>query len=111
MVSRAHNFIFVHIPKTGGNALQHALLGCADDTVKIGARNFHDGVERFGLTLAGTTLNKHSTISDYATQLEPGFFDQARRFTIVRNPWGPCDLVLLLSSQGTAAQTGRPADD
>jgi hypothetical protein len=87
VVSRTHNFIFVHIPKTGGNALQHALLNLADDTLKIGRRNFHDGVERFGLALAGTTLKKHSTIGDYADQLEPEFFEHARKFTIVRNPW------------------------
>ena len=87
MISRLHNFIFVHIPKTAGNALQGALLPFADDTLKIDSRNFHDGVERFGIILEGTTLQKHSTISDYADQLDPGFFERARKFTIVRNPW------------------------
>ena len=57
------------------------------DTLKIGRRNFHDGVERFGLALVGTTLKKHSTIADYADQLKPEFFEHARKFTIVRNPW------------------------
>jgi hypothetical protein len=87
MISRLHDIIFVHIPKTAGNALQGALLPFADDRLKIESKNFHDGVERFGIILEGTTLHKHSTISEYAVELEPAFFTRARKFTIVRNPW------------------------
>lgn len=66
MISSDHRFIFLHVPKTGGNALQTLLLPLSDDRmVTAGAQ---DGVNSFGIRGPVTTF-KHSTLQDYADKL------------------------------------------
>lgn len=84
MISIQHQFIFVHIPKTAGNALQSLLSPYSED--KIIARDNKDGVHRFGLESRFGTV-KHSTLADYLSALGPDAFWSKRRFTCVRNPW------------------------
>ncbi|QBQ54828.1 sulfotransferase family 2 domain-containing protein [Nitrosococcus wardiae] len=84
MIGIYHQFIFVHIPKTAGNALQSVLSAYSEDTLVAG--NNKDGVHRFGLYSAYGTI-KHSTLTDYFAALGPESFWSKRKFSCVRNPW------------------------
>lgn len=84
MIGVQYPFIFVHIPKTAGNALQNVLSLYSEDTLI--ANGHKDGIHRFGLSSTyGTT--KHSTLADYFAALGSETFWSKRRFTCVRNPW------------------------
>lgn len=84
MIGIRYQFIFVHIPKTAGNAMQNILSTYSEDTIVVSGNK--DGVHRFGLySLYGTT--KHSTLTDYFFALGAESFWPKRKFTCVRNPW------------------------
>ena len=85
IISERHNYVFVHIPKTGGTSLATALEGrVGPDDILIGdtpkARRRKGRLS--GLTAPGR-LWKHSTLADVAG-LYPA---DAFVFTLVRNPW------------------------
>lgn len=66
MISIKNKFIFVHIPKTGGNSIQSLLLPYSDDQKTLSANQ--DGTERFNIRGA-ITPKKHATLSDYQQRL------------------------------------------
>jgi hypothetical protein len=89
IISRGRQFIFVHIPKTGGTALALALEARAmkddiliGDTPKARARR---GRLR-GVKTAGR-LWKHSTLADVAGLVSAAEMESLLTFTLVRNPW------------------------
>src|SRR5688572_29784279 len=67
MISTAYRFIFIHIPKTGGNSIQDALLPYSDDS-KIVASVHGDGGDRFNIQ-GPVTPGKHATLEDYVETL------------------------------------------
>ncbi|MFY0659618.1 MAG: sulfotransferase family 2 domain-containing protein [Shimia sp.] len=83
MISKSHRFIYLHVPKTGGNAIQTALLPISEDA---SSRARHqDGVDRFGIT-GPRTPRKHALLSEYKTRLgEP--LEQYRVVISVRHPF------------------------
>lgn len=85
MIGLKHKFLFVHMPKTAGNALQGILAKYSEDSISV-SRPKHDGVERFGITSRFGT-RKHTRLYEYKEALGRELYDQLFKFTIVRNPW------------------------
>lgn len=82
MISSRHRFIFIHIPRTGGNSVQHALLQYSDDLKITDA--MRDGRERFEIR-GPVTPAKHATLQDYFDRLGPAFGDY-RVIATLREP-------------------------
>lgn len=66
MYLKQHSMIFIHIPKTGGNFIQSALLPYSADHKVVSGHQ--DGVNRFEVA-SEYTKRKHSTLRDYEDTL------------------------------------------
>ncbi len=86
MISLRHNFLYVHIPKTAGNAIQNILRDYSEDRI-VCEKPGQDGVERFQVRNEKYQLEKHSTLKDYQRELPPAVFTGLFKFCCVRNPW------------------------
>ena len=84
MLSLSHKFLFVHIPKTGGNTIQNILTPYSED--QIVAQAEQDGRERFEVR-GRFTRHKHATLADYHAQMPPALFAELFKFCAVRDPW------------------------
>jgi len=67
MISVQHNFIFVHIPKTGGTSIRTWLWDATHDPFSV--------------------IFKHFKFIDAKQVLVEDFFNKAFKFTFVRNTW------------------------
>jgi hypothetical protein len=85
MISFQKRFLFVHIPKTGGNSIQSLLARYSED--EIVRRPGQDGVERFGVVNPKYKLKKHSPLAEYRAALGEEEFSRLYKFASVRNPW------------------------
>jgi len=66
MICHNHKFIFIHIPKTGGTSIQHALGNENTSTVRHG---------------------HHGRLYEYLAKYGPEIIDDYFKFTVIRNPW------------------------
>lgn len=82
----SRRFIFVHVPKTGGNSIQNLLLPHSEDEV-VCTEPYQDGVERFELRNPAYGFAKHSPLSEYKAKLPADLYASLFKFACVRNPW------------------------
>lgn len=86
MIFEEEKVIFIHVPKTGGNSIQSALVEFSDDEIVL-LHSKHDGFDRFGIkNKKYRSLHKHSTLSDYKNQIGECILEY-RIFVTLRNPF------------------------
>lgn len=86
MISLQKRFLFIHVPKTGGNSLQNILKAYSEDDIIILGKH-QDGVERFEVMNKRYSVTKHSTLSHYRSALDKKTFKGLFKFATIRNPW------------------------
>lgn len=84
MLSLKNNFVYVHIPKTGGNSLQAVLEKHSDDQ-RQKTVFFHELINWFDVR-GPVTGKKHFTSEEYIDRLGYDAFMKLRRVTFVRHP-------------------------
>ena len=93
MISIKNKFLFIHVPKTGGNSVQNVLHHYSDDKITYKGAEIEEpdsvNLERFGVAYKDTSLSKHSTLDEYR-QVFGHELDRLYKFSIIRNPWDRC---------------------
>lgn len=86
MLSLKKNFLFIHIPKTGGNSIQN-ILSKYSETILSYPKN-RERLDYFEVkNLSYPSLKKHSTLMDYRKVIDDQIFKKLYKFACVRNPW------------------------
>src|ERR1700754_2971202 len=86
MISQSKNFLFVHVPKTGGNSIQSIVKAYSEDEI-ISRDPHQDGVERFEVLNATFGFLTHSPLSEDKEKVPPESYARLFKFACVRNPW------------------------
>ena len=83
-VSYQYKCIFVHIPKTAGTSVEHA-LGLHGDKTSIGLERYWNQQGQKENLFGGEY--QHLTLPEIKRILPRNIFQNFFRFTIIRNPW------------------------
>ena len=94
MISRKHRFIYIHIPKTGGNSIQSVLAPYCDDRVVFRKSAGHvigedgcQGLDVFNEEMGFVSpIHKHASIADYFARIGESIASYFI-FASIRNPW------------------------
>lgn len=84
MLSLKQNFVFIHIPKTGGNSIQTVIEPFTED-YRLKEVPEHDLLNRFAV-YGPITRNKHFTSADYVEKIGLERFMKLKRVAFVRHP-------------------------
>ena len=110
LLSTNHNFLFIHVPKTGGNSIQRVLLPFSDDRM-VADRPHHDGINRFEIVSDTLGLRKHATLEDYRKRLHPDVFRRLTKIACVRNPWDRCASFFFSPHRGSVSWSPEIFED
>ncbi len=83
MFSYTHNFIFIHVSKTGGTSLETVFLKYSDEKKVL--NELHDGKERFEIK-GKWTLRKHQLLQEYYSLLPKEIWEKQKIVTSLRHP-------------------------
>jgi hypothetical protein len=86
MISLSKRFLFVHVPKTGGNSIQGVLKQYSEDRIVADAPH-QDGIERFEVANDRYSTHKHASLAEYHAAMEPAIYTGLYKFSVIRNPW------------------------
>jgi hypothetical protein len=86
MISLKKKFLFIHVPKTGGNSIQNILSAHSEDEI-VAVRAQQDRVDRFEVRNAKYNTTKHSTLAQYKAELDSATYRSLFKFATIRNPW------------------------
>lgn len=86
MISIQSKFLFIHVPKTGGNSIQNILRNCSEDEI-VTLYEHQDGIERFGVRNRRYNISKHSSLAHYKSALDASTYRSLFKFAVIRNPW------------------------
>lgn len=89
MLSLNKKFLFIHIPKTGGNSIASILWKYSEDIIiNHDHAVFEEIPDYFELINPDyPSLKKHSTLMDYRKVIGDQVFKRLYKFACVRNPW------------------------
>lgn len=102
MISIERKFLFIHIPKTGGNSLQYILKNYSEDKI-VTLAEYQDGIERFTIRNDQYAITKHSTLNHYKQVMPPDTFNPLFKFSTIRNPWDMCISFYFSAHRGKVA--------
>lgn len=86
MISINNKFLFIHIPKTGGNSIQYCLQKYSDDKIVNNDKNY----DTFEISNDALPISKHTSLNIYKDLLGKNVYDNLYKFCVVRNPWDMC---------------------
>jgi hypothetical protein len=86
MISLEKRFIYIHIPKTGGNSIQN-IIGKYSQGRIVSKKNHQDGDERFEIINEKHKTHKHSPLFEYRQNVDKQIYRQLFKFATIRNPW------------------------
>jgi hypothetical protein len=89
MLSSSKKFLFIHVPKTGGNSIQSVLKNYSEDDL-VCVSPLQDGIERFEVRSKSYATHKHSTLAEYTREYGEEMVLGLCKFCCVRNPWDRC---------------------